>query len=233
MPRSVTVRLRTGVNHAVLPDGRSMKAATNYVISFDDFQKISGAARLKAIEVVAGGISDAAGARNPNVDLTYNAGTLPTGFKIGATDEGVQENDRFILVKNVGGAAAAGDVLLYTDTTKREVTITHTADTADQFAGVALNAIGAGNFAWIQNDGEVSAVNLSGAVSSTIGEGAPIAVHPTVNARARVAETGDTVVGTLLGDATTDVGGAGAGAVALTPAKGRAPRLVRNRSRVI
>lgn len=239
MPRSVQVRLRTGVTHAILPDGRSMKSGTNYTISWEDFQKISGAARLKAVEVVAGSVSDAAGARNPNVNLAYDAATVPTGFKIGAVEEGVQENDRFILIKNVGAAAALGEVLVWTDIAKREATRAHTATTATarNFAGVAQGAIGANNYAWVQNDGHVATVSTGGTANGSPAAGDPVAIHPTVDGGTRTAITGDTVIGT----ATTAAAGGAAGppavnstfAMTLTPATGRAPRFVRTRSRVL
>lgn len=174
-PRSVTIRLRAGVARALAPDNRSMKQGVNYTLTWEDFERISGNARKNVIEVVS--FNTTAGARTSDVDLTLNSATLPAGKKVGAVAEGVQENDRFVLVKNVGPAVTAGSALVFSDVTKREVTATHTASTATakNFAGVSLGAIGTGNFGWVQNDGEITTV----LADTDVAAGDPVVLHPT------------------------------------------------------
>ncbi len=212
-PRSVTVTLRTGVGRGILPDGKSMKQGVNYIINYDDFEKISPGARKMIIRVVS---LNTTGAARTNRDLTYVATTPPQGIKAGRVERGVSGTDSFMLVKVVDAALVVGDAVTWANLKGRTVTRTRTGGSAStplMFAGVALTAIPVNSFGWIQISGELNVTN-TGLVALTGGD--PLALDPANAGQLRVATGTDKVVGTALAS------GAGASAEIRT-AVGKVP----------
>lgn len=192
MPRSAKVRLRAGVSRSVLPDGRSMVAGTDYVISYEDWRKISGNAKRSVVQLQKTGahsptgFSDAPVAVN-GIDLTYNGVSLPTlgstgrSARAGHVVDGFGDQERYILVK-VGANVVKGDVLVWTNKNLYQATNVHAADSKD-FAGVALGAITSGRYGWIQVTGD----NGEAKVAATVVAGDVLAVDPTTDSAFRKA----------------------------------------------
>jgi len=104
----------------------------------------------------------------------------------GNTVRGSQEGDRYMFVGNGSSAdaIAVGDVLVWSDEANRLVTNQRptlsgvNVDTnVGNFAGIAISAIPASNFGWIQIEGECDACSVSSAITA----GQPLGVD-TVNA---------------------------------------------------
>ena len=95
------------------------------------------------------------------------------------------QDEKFQYVYNAGGAIAAGDVTVWTSLSARYVSNAHQTLSnvsivtgAGVFAGVALVAIPAGYFGWIQIEGECAAVNVG---TNTVAAGNPLYPDPANN----------------------------------------------------
>lgn len=180
MPRTATVTLRTGVARANLPGARAAVAGSNYVLPWEDFERISPEALRTVIRVVS--ISDAPAARRSTVNLATNSTTVPTGFKLGDVEPGYQY-DSFRLIKLADAVNAVdGSALCWVDKAQHTVTADRVGGTAAvplEFAGFAMGAITAGRYAWIQVDGAADAP-----VVGTAGDA--ITLNPTVDGGVRV-----------------------------------------------
>lgn len=183
-PRSVQVRLKAGVGHANLPDGRRMATGVTYTITWEDFQLITLGSRQDVIDVVS--FTNTPLARR-GVLLTANSVTVPTGMKLGQVEAGIQERDAFKLVKVVDATAAAvGDVLCWADIEATTVTkdrVGGSAATPLRFAGVALGTISQNRYGWIQTEGLVTDMKLATGLAA----GDLVAIHPTTDGTATAA----------------------------------------------
>lgn len=178
-PRSVTVRLREGVTHAVLPDNRKVSGGDDVEISWETWTKIGGEARRTIFDqdniTYNTGVSAANG-----TDLTTNTATVPAGFEVGDVLQGHQPDDQFMLVEVVDATVAAGDVLTWADKSVAQVTQDRVGGSALdplEFAGVAIGAITVDQFGWIQIAGHVPAAD----VVAGAGAGEPLGVHATTD----------------------------------------------------
>ena len=153
MPRSVTVRLRAGVGHAVLPDNRSMLPGVDYDISYDDYKKLGQRALSSMVQTMS--VNEDLRSRDKGVTagLTTGTASLPTyvvggvtySRRLGQVTEGL-DGELFKLVRtNV--VVAQGDVLVWVSKTLRTVTNVHAAGA--EFAGVAIGAGTANQYVWI------------------------------------------------------------------------------------
>lgn len=204
--RSVTVRLRSGVKRAILPDNRSMIADTNYTVSYGDFLKISAEAKASVIEVVS--INTDSRSRE-GIDLTTNTSTLPTytvglstfSRKLGQTTPGF-DGDVYKLVKLVDAVnASAGSVATWASKTASTVTVDRVGGSSTgEFAGVFVAAVTNGQYGWIQIEGAAPAVVASADVTA----GDALRVAPTTDGSADGIYQSESQVITLTGFASTD-----------------------------
>lgn len=206
MPRVATVQVRPGVTGVVvLPNGRKIEAGDTAVkIGWEHFEKLTAEALRTKVQVTA--VSEAPAAKRTDVDLTYNGATVPTGFRLGQVVDGFGQRDHFKLVKVVDSVAVTrGMALAWASKIADTVTpdrVGGTAATPLAFAGIAVNAITAGNYGWIQVDGVTD-------VPASVGSaGDALVLHPTVDGTLRTF-TGDEV-------AVVTNGGASAGNLTLT-----------------
>lgn len=185
-PRSVTLALKAGRVRAVLPapDHRTMKQGTNYTVSWEVFTKIDPKARASVIDVVS--FNTTAGAKD-GTSLATNSATVPAGLDVGEVKEGTALPDAFMLVKLVDAVAAtAGTVLTWANKKRREVTADRVGGSdgyGHEVAGAAVGAITAGNYGWIQFDGETTVRTATG----TVAAGDLLAPDPTTDGQAREA----------------------------------------------
>ena len=142
--QSVTVALRTGVSEATLPDNRKMKSGFNYVISLEDWSKISQNARESIVAeptfntapyIVPGyTATNAATDRTAtsyllDLDTINNYSTLallnadaqaPKTFVLGEGIRGFNDTAfKLVLVDAGSSAIAAGDVVVWGGATTR------------------------------------------------------------------------------------------------------------------
>lgn len=204
--RSVTVRLRSGVKRAILPDNRSMVEGTEYDVSYDDFLKISAEAKTSVIEVVS--INTDARSRE-GIDLTTNTTTLPEytvglstfSRKLGQTTPGFA-GEVFKLVKLVDAVnASAGSVATFASKTASTVTVDRVGGSSTgEFAGVFVAAVTAGRYGWIQVAGTAPAV----VASADVAAGDALRVSPSVDGSADGIYQDESQVITLTGFSGTD-----------------------------
>lgn len=194
MTRSVTVALRPGIGHAVLPDNRSMVTGVNYNISYEDYSRMGAGAFESVLDLVA--FNTTLKSRE-GIDLTTNTASLPTvtiggitvSRKLGRITEGFA-GELFRLVKLVDLVdVVAGDVVVWSRKALDEVTADKVGGTGSpggvgfdavmEFAGVAIAAGTHARYIWVQVDGAVDAVN----VATGILAGDPLILSPTVDKR--------------------------------------------------
>lgn len=204
--RSVTVRLRSGVKRAILPDNRSMVDGASYDVSYDDFLKISAEAKTSVIEVVS--INTDARSRE-GIDLTTNTTGLPEytvglstfSRKLGQTTPGFA-GEAFKLVKLVDSVnASAGSVATWASKTASTVTCDAAGGSSTgEFAGVFVAAVTAGRYGWIQTAGTAPAV----VAAADVAAGDALRVSPTTDGTADGIYQDESQVVTLTGFAGTD-----------------------------
>lgn len=169
--KGVYVSLRMGVDHATLPDNRSMKQNATYLINVDDFQKLSRSVRESVVTV--NGIEDKSYVVSYSLGETgyqfidlddYSDGNAndiaAMGWKVGKVLQGLN-GEAFKLVKVVDDDCAQGDVLVWFDKTTTEA-----GKGTGEFAGVLVGDTDENNYGWIQTEGVVSAASTGGAVSA-------------------------------------------------------------------
>jgi len=183
--RTATIEVRSGVTGQVtLPNGRAIRSGQTAKLKWEDFEKISPEALRTSVRVTA--ISDAPAAKRSDVNLALNSTTVPAGFKLGQVVEGFGENDKFKLIKVADAVNVTdGMGLEWADPTAGTVTADRVGGSSSGvFAGVAVGAITAGRYGWIQIDG------IADAPANVGTAGDPVALHPTTDGGVR-AYTGD------------------------------------------
>jgi hypothetical protein len=200
--RSVTIKLRAGVSHAVLPDNRSMVAGTNYVIPYDDYIRFGPGPTEQYIQVVSFNTTPGS---SEGIDLTTDTAALPTytvggktfSRKLGQVTEGFL-GELFRLVKLVDALdVVQGDVVVWASMAAKTVTADKVGGSSMSpltFAGVALAAGTHGQFIWVQVDGPTNAK-----VAADVGLGEIVVLDPTVDKVLRSARTDEVQVITLTG----------------------------------
>lgn len=187
--RSVTVRLRSGISDATLPNNVRMRPRVNYAISLRDYRKLSRDVRESIVSVVSMNTSETVvplwNGSHYALDLTTinNTASLPSAggktFQLGEVVQGFN-GSAFKLVKLAGSgsvnATATVNVAVWYDKSKSEVSVNTSADTGD-FAGVFIGAVTKGNYGWIQTEGVV--INAGSAAGVAAGE--PVAVSTASN----------------------------------------------------
>lgn len=169
--KGVYVSLRMGVDRATLPDNRAMKAGAVYLISVDDFQKLSRSVRESV--VVVNGIEDKARVVSYStgetgyqfIDLEgYSDGSdndiASMGWKVGKVLQGLN-GEAFKLVKVVDDDCKEGDALVWFDKASAEA-----GKGQGEFAGVLVGDTDENNFGWIQTEGIVTAASNGDPVSA-------------------------------------------------------------------
>jgi len=218
MAKSVTVSLRAGITKATLPNNVAMRTGVSYVISMDDYAKISNTARNSVISTdafnaaaqivplwngtnyaldLAKELSGASGVGYTTLAL-LNAALSIKDFKLGEVVQGF-ENDAFKLVKLDSGSPAATatrNVAVWKDEVNHVVTLNTDTETGD-FAGVIIGSTGAnytpalaaGNFGWIQISGTVT----DAAANADVAAGDTVAVSYIADGQFRGAEEGEVI----------------------------------------
>ena len=183
--QSVIVTLNTNTL-ASLPDNRMMRYGVNYVISVEDYAKISSSS---VITLVNGAPANTVVPLWDGTDYALNLstihniaaltnvriadGNLPAAsekvFKLGEVVSGFGE-DLFMLVKLTGTEAVAATTtknvaLWYGDRENHEVSVNTSAD-AGEFAGVLIGAVTAGRYGWVQISGNVAAAAANAIVKT-------------------------------------------------------------------
>lgn len=191
MPRSVTVQLKSGVTRAVLPDNRTMVQGKQYTITYEDWLAIASGAKANVIDLVSFN-NDLRSVEG--IDLTTNTSNLPTyvvggntySRRLGQTTPGFA-GELFRLVRLVDGVnAAAGSVAAWVSKTSNTVTVDRVGGSSwSEFAGVFVATVTAGNYGWIQVDGEAPTV-LS---QTSITANSFVEIDPTTDGVARASAT--------------------------------------------
>lgn len=168
--KGVYVSLRSGVDRATLPDNRSMKPNALYLISVDDFQKLSRSVRetviqVSGIETKSSVVSYGSGTGDLFRDLASWSGgnaedIASEGWTAGKVLQGLN-GEAFKLCKVVDDDATEGDVVNWSDKAASEVTTG-----AGEFAGVLVGDTDEGNFGWVQTEGVVSEAKANTGVSA-------------------------------------------------------------------
>lgn len=180
--RSVTVALRSGVSDATLPNGIKMRPSVSYAISLADWGKISGRARDTVVDTptfntagyilplwnAAGYVLDLTTINNYSTIALLNADTQAVkDFRVGDTLQGFNnETFKLVLVSSGSATVAAGSAVIWggattaTSSATAKAASTVTSDFSDvtvqEFAGVAIGTITAGQYGWIQTEGIVA-----------------------------------------------------------------------------
>lgn len=201
--KGVYLELRSGVTHATLPDNRSMVAGESYLISVDDFQRLSRAVRESVVDVT--GIETKSSVVNGGFDggtFTDLAGLCngdeieldELGLKVGKVVQGIN-GEAFKLVQILDDDQAAGDVLVWDNKLAGTV-----KKGTGELAGVLVDDTDENNFGWIQTEGVVS----SAAVESAVSAGDNLKVKGSAGTFDKdTTTTGGETVATALSDAAT------------------------------
>lgn len=194
--KGVYLSLRSGVDRATLPDNRSMKKNAIYLISVDDFQKLSRSVResiveVNGIETNSYVVSYGAVSGYQFINLAgYSNGSdgdiEDMGWKVGKVLQGLN-GEAFKLCKAVDDDYADGDVLVWDDKTAGTV-----KKGSGDFAGVLVGATDEGNYGWVQTEGVVSSANAETGVGA--GDSLKTTTDGTFDS---AAENGDTVATSL------------------------------------
>lgn len=169
--KGVYISLKEGVDRATLPDNRSMKPGKQYLISIDDFQRLSRSVResilnVEGIETSSRVVSKASSENQDQyldlasqVDLSDFFITL-NGWKLGQVLQGI--NGEAFRLCFVGGSdnIEANGVVNWVDKENSIVGLV----TGD-FAGVVTAAAETGKYVWVQTEGIVSAANCDSSVA--------------------------------------------------------------------
>lgn len=200
--KSVYLSLRMGVDRATLPDNRTMKPGSIYLINVDDFQKLSRSVRetvfsVNGIETKASVVSRASATGYQFIDLDdYSGGDESDialmGWKPGAVLQGLN-GEAFKLCKVTGeDDATKGDVLNWSNKETSEVTLA-----VGEFAGVLTGDTDSGFYGWVQTEGVVSEAKAN----TGVGAGASLKTDDDGKFYA-ASEDGDTVATSLSAEAT-------------------------------
>ena len=164
--KGVYLSLRMGVDRATLPDNRTMKAGSIYLISVDDFQRLSRSVResvvsVNGIETKSRVVTYSTGDGYQFVDLAgYSNGDAndiaDMGWKVGKVLQGLN-GEAFKLCKVVGDDALAGDVLVWSAENRYGWVQTEGVVSAAHAPGV-----GAGDSLKVTTDGKFDTANEDG-----------------------------------------------------------------------
>lgn len=202
--KGVYLKLREGVARATLPDNRTMVEGKKYLVSVDDFQKLSRSVRetvvsVEGIETKASvvhrafGDTDTMTVDDQFMDLEGECGgddeeIADAGYKAGMVLQGLN-GEAFKLCK-VSGGADENDVLVWEDKATSTVT-----KGEGEFAGVLVGDTATGTWGWIQTEGVVSVANAETGVGA--GDSLKVTTDGTFDT---AAEDGDTVATALSGE---------------------------------
>lgn len=193
--RSYTVALRSGVSDATLPDNRKMKTGINYLISQSDYAKLSRAVRTSVVTSTVNTVDTLVprwDGTNYSMDITsatfHNTAALPplyTGaankFTVGSVVQGLNGSAFKLVLLSTDGtlgnvnATTTKNVAVWISKNANTVTVKTSAagNLNADFAGVFVGAVTAGNYGWIEIEGEVAAA----AANASVTAGAPVGVN--------------------------------------------------------
>lgn len=197
--KGIYLSLRGGVSRATLPDNRTMKPNSMYLISVDDFQRLSRSVRetvvqVNGIETDSYVVSYGSGTGYHFINLNgYSNGSAEDiageGWAVGDVLQGLN-GEAFKLCKVLDDDSIAGDVVNWSDKTTGEVT-----KNAGEFAGVLVGDTDEGNYGWVQTEGIVSSANAETGVGA--GDSLKSGTSGTFDT---ASENGDTVATALSGE---------------------------------
>lgn len=119
-----------------------------------------------------GGGNSAPGLAPGQLGQVLEVPTNARALQLSDTSVGTLRRGKYMYVKNVGTAAARGEVAFVSDRDNFEVTHTGGATVEGEVAGVFINAVAQNKYGWIQVEGDTTVLCKASVTDTTTGNGA-------------------------------------------------------------
>lgn len=179
------IKITAATSNVKLPDGRTLQSGETANLSLEHYLRIKKehiGTLVNITSVITAAVAEF------DTDLTTDTAAVPTGYELGQVVAGPGgmpgTTDLYQLVKVVDAVAVtAGMLLTWADEAAREATPDRaggSAATGLPIAGVAVAAITAGQYGWIQIAGHVPALDVAAGTAA----GAMVGPSATVDGEA-------------------------------------------------